>query len=225
MTEPGDQAAAAAGGGPGRGRLRASHADREQVVDALKAAFVQGRLPKDEFDTRVGQAFAARTYAELAALTADLPAARPPRKPAQAQARTSANTSVMACMRVITIAIAVIVIQVAYLDDWALLTVPAAVLTIFTASLVALHLMLESRHQKRSGRQLPPGPAAGAGGQPSPRQAPAGPAEDFPQIDQCQQHTAETALSRPACSQPVGSQPPHRRRPRGHRYAMGYAGH
>ena len=57
-----------------RGRLRACHADREQVIGTLQAAFVQGRLTKDELDTRAGQAFAARTYADLAALTADIPA-------------------------------------------------------------------------------------------------------------------------------------------------------
>jgi acyl carrier protein phosphodiesterase len=50
----------------------ASQADREQVLGELKAAFVQGRLTKDEFDERVGQALAA--YAELDALTADIPA-------------------------------------------------------------------------------------------------------------------------------------------------------
>ena len=71
MAGPGDEIAAGTGG---RGHLRASHADREQVVGTLKAAFVQGRLVKDEFDLRVGQALAPRTYAELAALTADLPA-------------------------------------------------------------------------------------------------------------------------------------------------------
>ena len=54
--------------------VRASHADREQVIDALKAAFVQGRLTEDEFDARAGQAFASQTYAELAAVTADIPA-------------------------------------------------------------------------------------------------------------------------------------------------------
>ena len=69
MAGPGDGLEAA-----GRGHLRASHADREQVIGTLKAAFVQGRLTKDEFDLRVGQTLAARTYAELAALTADLPA-------------------------------------------------------------------------------------------------------------------------------------------------------
>jgi hypothetical protein len=44
-----------------RGRLRTSHADREQAIDELKAAFVQGRLTKDEFDLRVGWVFASRT--------------------------------------------------------------------------------------------------------------------------------------------------------------------
>lgn len=47
---------------------------REQVIEALKAAFAQGRLGKDEFDQRVGQALAA--YAELDELTADIPATR-----------------------------------------------------------------------------------------------------------------------------------------------------
>jgi Domain of unknown function (DUF1707) len=46
MVESGDEIAAGADGGS---RLIASQADREQVLDALKAAFVQGRLTKDEF--------------------------------------------------------------------------------------------------------------------------------------------------------------------------------
>ena len=84
VTGPGDELAASAAG---RGRLRASHADREQVIGTLKAAFVQGRLAKDEFDLRVGQAFASRTYAELAAVTAGLPA-----EPAAAQSPRPART-------------------------------------------------------------------------------------------------------------------------------------
>lgn len=67
MTGPGDDRAAARG--RGGGRLRASNADREQVVGVLKDAFVQGRLTRHELDARVGRAFASRTYAELAALT------------------------------------------------------------------------------------------------------------------------------------------------------------
>jgi hypothetical protein len=56
------------------GRLRAGHADREQAVKVVKAAFVQGRLTKDEFDLRISQALASRTYADLSVVTADLPA-------------------------------------------------------------------------------------------------------------------------------------------------------
>jgi hypothetical protein len=56
----------------GRGEFRASHADREHVINTLKAAFIEGMLSKDEFDQRVAQAFGSRTYAELAPITADL---------------------------------------------------------------------------------------------------------------------------------------------------------
>ena len=68
-----DDLAAAAGG-----HLRASRADREQVIAVLKTAFVQDRLAKDEFDHRVGQVLASRTYAQLAELTADIPPESPP---------------------------------------------------------------------------------------------------------------------------------------------------
>jgi hypothetical protein len=53
--------------------LRASDADREQVLEFLKIAFVQGRLTIDELDARAGQALVSRTYGELAVLTADIP--------------------------------------------------------------------------------------------------------------------------------------------------------
>jgi hypothetical protein len=84
-----------------RGSLRASHADREHLLDVLKAAFVQGRLTKDEFDTRVSQTFASRTYAELAVLTADIPAglvrAQPPCAPARPQPAHPENKVVNSC--------------------------------------------------------------------------------------------------------------------------------
>src|SRR5579871_6763486 len=56
------------------GQLRASHADRERVIGTLKTAFVQGRLTEDELGARIDQVHASRTYAELDALTADVPA-------------------------------------------------------------------------------------------------------------------------------------------------------
>lgn len=58
----------------GHGRLRASDADREQVIDTLKTAFVQGWLSRDQLGVRAGQALLSRTYAELAAVTDGIPA-------------------------------------------------------------------------------------------------------------------------------------------------------
>ena len=83
------------------GRLMASDADPEQVIDTLTAAFAQGRLTEQELDLRAGQAFAARTCAELAALTADLPGGqrrtRPARKSARAQPRQRMGKAVAWC--------------------------------------------------------------------------------------------------------------------------------
>ena len=57
----------------GAGYMRASNADRERAIDVLKAGFAEGRLDKDEYDDRVSAAYAARTYADLAVVTGDLP--------------------------------------------------------------------------------------------------------------------------------------------------------
>src|SRR5215467_15507691 len=55
--------------------LRASHEDRDRVVDALRIAAGDGRLSAEELDTRLDSALSARTLGELAGLTADLPIA------------------------------------------------------------------------------------------------------------------------------------------------------
>jgi Domain of unknown function (DUF1707) len=73
MTGPGDEMAKEER--RGRGRLRASHSDREQVVGALQAAFVEGRITEDELGERVDRVHASRTYAELAEVIADIPTA------------------------------------------------------------------------------------------------------------------------------------------------------
>jgi hypothetical protein len=57
----------------GRDQLRAGHTDRDEVIEVLKGAFVDGRLTKDEFGARAGRALAARTRADLTALIDDLP--------------------------------------------------------------------------------------------------------------------------------------------------------
>ncbi len=150
MAKPGDYMAASAAG---RGRLRASHADREHVVDVLKAAFVQGRLTKDEFDMRVGQTFASRTYAELTALTADIPAglieAQPLRRPARAQAPHPENKVVNSCA---CATLAVLALGAALLiGDFGLFFV--VVVAILGVLFVVGGRKGYSSHRKRSSRQ------------------------------------------------------------------------
>lgn len=58
----------------GQPELRASHEDRDAVVETLRVAAGDGRLSAEELDERLDAALTARTYADLAILTADLPA-------------------------------------------------------------------------------------------------------------------------------------------------------
>jgi Domain of unknown function (DUF1707) len=149
--EPEDQIAVAAAG---RSRFRASHADREHVIDMLKAAFAQGRVTKDEFDARVGQAFASRTYAELAAVTADIPAGQiadqPPSNPARAQGRPMMSHAAKA-RRCMVIALALMTMATFAPDGPALLLFAPLCLT---ALMVAAAQILASRHEKRLRGQL-----------------------------------------------------------------------
>ena len=115
----------------------------------LKAAFVQGRLTKDELDARAGRAFVSRTYAELAALTADIPAglaaAQPLRKAARTQARLPMGNAAKAGICV-GIAVAVAVIA----------SIPTGGAALFVFALVAGAQILFNWHDNRSRRgQLP----------------------------------------------------------------------
>jgi hypothetical protein len=159
---PGDELEAA-----GRDYLRASHADREQVIDTLKAAFVQGMLTKDELDLRIGRALASRTYGDLAALTADLsagPAAAQPPQPARGQGKAR----VLRPGRVLAVATAVYAgaWPVAFIlpgdseNGFTLLLL--ASLAYLLVLLVSAGEMVVSRVDQRSGGQLPQGPAPGA---------------------------------------------------------------
>ena len=150
VTEPGSHKSAA---DRQRLRLRASHADREHVIDALKAAFVQGRLTKDELDTRIGQAFASRTYADLAAVTADLPSrpAAAPRPPQQV------NVEAAASLAVVAIAIPVVLLSVGYLTasvDVVKLAVLLVLLDLL-GLLAAGAQVLDNRYRNRAARRGP----------------------------------------------------------------------
>jgi Domain of unknown function (DUF1707) len=66
----------------GNDEIRAADSDRERVADRLRDAAAEGRLDSEELEERLERALRARTYAELEALMADLPApAREHRRP------------------------------------------------------------------------------------------------------------------------------------------------
>ena len=104
-----------------RGHLRAAHADRDQVIAALTTAFVQGRLDLDEFEQRVGQTLASRTYAELATLTRDLPHGltdpRPRRPPPPRQAPPPVSKPLLWASMAITVLAAVAAATAFWFDD------------------------------------------------------------------------------------------------------------
>jgi hypothetical protein len=75
-----------------RQKMRASDADRQEVVERLRAALDEGRLKMDEYLERMGLASEAITYGDLAPLYADLPesgslARREPAVPVPAASR------------------------------------------------------------------------------------------------------------------------------------------
>ena len=166
-TGPEDPAAA------GRDRLRACHADREQVIGTLQAAFGQGRLTRDELDARAGQALAARTYADLDALIADIPAglaaARPERPPAPARRWPLARAAAKAAICLI---IAAAAMWVAIISDPGSgdhnpphpetgPMVLLAMFAVFAALGILGHGVVTSWKLRRSRRQLPPRPGPG----------------------------------------------------------------
>lgn len=171
MAGPEDETATAEG--CGRGGLRASDADREQVIGTLKAAFVQGRLTEDELGERVDRVYAARTYTALAEVIADLPTALTRARSTRSPWRTTkmawwfeygAFTPGIVAIVVIAAASVAAAIVVWQPDNY-----PAFALALFTGATLILAppitvgLMIDARHQRRSGGRLSLEPALNAG--------------------------------------------------------------
>ncbi len=145
MTEAGDEIAADAAGGY---RLPVFPHDRERVIRTLRVALAQGRLTEDEHDTRAAQASASQSRAELAAVTADLPADLLALRPTASHVRTGAGATIAAAI--------VIAAVLLWQPDNALafMAFILAAITLLVAPVITVGLMLDVRHQKRSGGQL-----------------------------------------------------------------------
>ena len=146
ITEPGDEIAAGGGGG-----LPECHAEREhrhQVIRTLKAALVQGRLTEDEYDSRAARASASCSHAELAALTADLPVGR---MDAPARPPTANDVRVGVCVIIAAVSVATAILLGQPDNPLAFMTFIVAAVTVLVAPIVTMGLIVDVRHQKRSG--------------------------------------------------------------------------
>jgi hypothetical protein len=79
---------------PDASQMRAADADRDRAADLLRTAAAEGRITFDELDERVSQAYTAKTFADLQAITGDLPG--PGITPPAPAARPAAPASVTA---------------------------------------------------------------------------------------------------------------------------------
>ena len=172
MTGPGNEMPERAADG---GHFRASHADRERVIDVLKTAFAEERLTKEAFDLRVDRALAARTYAELAAVTSDLhvspaavrPAAVRPdavRPAAAGPVSTPARTLAKAARRsgVCMLAAFAVVGVAASTHEESQMVIFLAFISVVVAVIAASGFLgygvIDAWHEHRSRGQLPPRP-------------------------------------------------------------------
>jgi uncharacterized protein DUF1707 len=184
----------------GLGRLRTARADREQAIDLLKAAFVQGRLTKDEFELRVGQVLASRTHADLGALTADIPGWVASARPSDEDARDPGRMlSFRTAARVGAVGAAPAMASAAVAMTQAS-GVPAAVGVVLVgltglsvAVLLAVLLMVLSWVARRSQHRTALGPPSGPGGLASGRPVPS---RRLPAERHDRRHIAEAARSR-----------------------------
>jgi Flp pilus assembly protein TadB len=99
-------------------RLRASDADREAVAERLRNATAEGRLLAHELEERIARALRARTYGELDAVVADLPANQRSSRGAIPLVRPALAVAIVVAA-VLVIAFAVLVIT-GFVTVWAL---------------------------------------------------------------------------------------------------------
>jgi Domain of unknown function (DUF1707) len=196
MVGPGDEIAADA---RARGHLGAAHADREGVIDVLKAAFVQGRLAKDEFDLRVGQVLASRTYADLAALTADLPAELSRVQPPEPARGSNDRRAVRAFAGAIVVLPGVTVgvsLMEAHNGPVILCLLGALLFScVVGVPAAGLVMVLHSWLEKRSSRQISQAPPPSAGSEAPGRLASADQYGQLPPITHDPRHTSEASWS------------------------------
>jgi hypothetical protein len=136
--------------------------DREHELDALKAAFTDGRLTKDEFDKRMAETLAA--YASLESVTADIPPAAAPVVRPAAERRDPASLikrgTAMGTGASVAMAVTALLIKVGIVAA----VIGGAAVAVFMSVLLAgiLTLLSWALDRAAAARATPGGPAGPA---------------------------------------------------------------
>ena len=217
MVSPGDETAA----GPERhARLRASAADREQVIEVLKAAFVQDRITKDELSQRIGKVLASPTY-DLDVLTADIPAgltrapqpAVPARRPDDSKKLIRRASAAVAGTGFVLTEAAIAAFPHYPVAPLVALVVGSVVGALAAGLLAALLTLIKWVLDRSSVTQPSQGPPPGARDNAARHPAPAGPAGQPRQISRRPRPGTEAAQSPLPRPPSAGLRPPQRLRP------------
>jgi len=212
MASPGDETAA---GAERHARLRASAADREQVIEVLKVAFVQDRITKDELSQRIGKVLASQTYDDLDVLTADIPAgltrapqpAVPARRPDDSKKLIRRASAAVASTGFVLTEAAIAAFPHYPVAPLVALVVGSVVGALAAGLLAALLTLIKWVLDRSSGTQPSQGPPPSARDSACQHPAPAGPAGQPRQISRRPRpgtEAAQSLLPRPpsACLRP-----------------------
>jgi hypothetical protein len=218
MVSPGDETAA---GAERHARLRASAADREQVIEVLKAAFVQDRITKDELSQRIGKVLASQTYHDLDVLTADIPAgltrapqpALPARRPDDSRKLIRRASAAVAGTGFVLTEAAIAAFPHYPVAPLVALVVGSVVGALAAGLLAALLTLIKWVLDRSSGTQPSQGPPPGARDNAARHPAPAGPAGQPRQISRRPRPGTEAAQSPLPRPPSAGLRPPQRLRP------------
>jgi Domain of unknown function (DUF1707) len=218
MVSPGDETAA---GAERHARLRASAADREQVIEVLKVAFVQDRITKDELSQRIGKVLASQTYDDLDVLTADIPAgltrapqpAVPARRPDDSKKLIRRASAAVAGTGFVLTEAAIAAFPHYPVAPLVALVVGSVVGALAAGLLAALLTLIKWVLDRSSGTQPSQGPPPGARDSACQHPAPAGPAGQPRQISRRPRPGTEAAQSPLPRPPSAGLRPPQRLRP------------
>ena len=216
MVSPGDETAA---GAERHARLRACAADREQVIEVLKAAFVQDRITKDELSQRIGKVLASPTY-DLDVLTADIPAgltrapqpAVPARRPDDSKKLIRRASAAVAGTGFVLTEAAIAAFPHYPVAPLVALVVGSVVGALAAGLLAALLTLIKWVLDRSSGTQPSQGPPPGARDNAARHPAPASPAVQPRQISRRPRPGTEAAPSPLLRPPSAGLQPPQRLR-------------